>query len=208
MHKPTFHNAIGGEHQGGNFIVSKVSKINSRDLPGQLTVKYRNKDEVEEIKGSFTPSEVLESLNAIRAVDIPIEELNIVDEGPSHEEHEDQSPEMGDNDESSSVIESDSDSEDDEAALLQELEKVRQERAAEKAEKEALLAAEEDLKRREAVLTGNPLLLPQDKKAWYEDTVFRRQAQDNSSRRGPKKRFINDTVRSDFHRRFLAKYIQ
>lgn len=40
------------------------------------------------------------------------------------------------------------------------------------------------------------------KRSWHEDTVFKHQ-----SRSEPplKKRFINDTVRSDFHRRFLAR---
>ena len=43
------------------------------------------------------------------------------------------------------------------------------------------------------------------KRRWDDDVVFR-----NQTRTEPKKprRFVNDTVRSDFHRRFLAKYIQ
>ena len=39
---------------------------------------------------------------------------------------------------------------------------------------------------------------------WHEDTVFKNQAR---TARKEKKRFINDTVRSDFHRKFLNKYI-
>lgn len=68
----------------------------------------------------------------------------------------------------------------------------------------------------EEILTANPLL-NQDlaaealgssyslKKRWYEETVFK-----NQSRNAPKerKRFINDTVRSDFHRKFLNRFIQ
>ena len=40
---------------------------------------------------------------------------------------------------------------------------------------------------------------------WDDDVVFKNQS------REPKKearRFINDTVRNDFHRRFLSKYIK
>ena len=40
---------------------------------------------------------------------------------------------------------------------------------------------------------------------WDDDVVFKNQS------REPKKeerRFINDTVRNDFHRKFLSKYIQ
>lgn len=41
--------------------------------------------------------------------------------------------------------------------------------------------------------------------SWDDDVVFR-----NQSRGEPKaaKRFINDTIRSDFHRKFLNKYIK
>ncbi|EER05302.1 conserved hypothetical protein, partial [Perkinsus marinus ATCC 50983] len=42
------------------------------------------------------------------------------------------------------------------------------------------------------------------KRRWDDDTVFK-----NQSRNQPKgkKRFINDAVRSDFHRKFLDRYI-
>ena len=40
---------------------------------------------------------------------------------------------------------------------------------------------------------------------WYDDVVFKNQAKDEPQR---KKRFINDTIRNDFHRKFLSKYIQ
>jgi len=41
-------------------------------------------------------------------------------------------------------------------------------------------------------------------KRWYEETVFKNQTKMEPK---AKKRFINDTVRSDFHRKFLTKYI-
>lgn len=39
---------------------------------------------------------------------------------------------------------------------------------------------------------------------WYEDTVFKNQTKSEPK---DKKRFINDTVRSSFHKKFLNKYI-
>ena len=67
------------------------------------------------------------------------------------------------------------------------------------------------------MLTSNPLLNQPGgggggggggdftlKKKWYEDTVFRHQARGEPER---KKRFINDTTRNDFHRKFLYKFI-
>ncbi len=61
----------------------------------------------------------------------------------------------------------------------------------------------------EAALTGNPLLTPsatsQVKRRWNDDVVFRNQSRGEPEK---KKRFINDTIRSDFHKKFLWKYIQ
>lgn len=103
-----------------------------------------------------------------------------------------------------------SDSDDDEAELKAELERIRAERAAE-AERRA---AEEEAKRQEAiraeVLGGNPLLPTGDvdfglKRRWDEDVVFKNQTRGEV--KAPR-RFINDTVRSDFHRKFLERYIR
>lgn len=64
---------------------------------------------------------------------------------------------------------------------------------------------------------GNPLLSASQssdqgsevefrvKRRWDEDVIFRNQARNE---RPVKPRFINDTIRNDFHRRFLAKYIR
>ena len=42
------------------------------------------------------------------------------------------------------------------------------------------------------------------KRRWDDDVVFKNQARDEPN---AKKRFINDTVRSDFHIKFLKRYI-
>ena len=116
--------------------------------------------------------------------------------------------------------EDDSD-EDDAEELLREYEKLKREREEEKRLKE--LAKIEEIKRRrqEEVLHGNPLLnaqldgsMTEDgsiatggyamKRKWYEETVFRHYARNEPT---DKKRFVNDTVRRDFHRRFLSRTI-
>ena len=94
---------------------------------------------------------------------------------------------------------------------MRELEKIKQEREEERQckEKEEQKAAEQQS--REEILKGNPLTQQQTasstkmKRRWNDDVVFK-----NQSRNEPvvKKRFINDTIRNDFHRRFLNKYIQ
>lgn len=101
---------------------------------------------------------------------------------------------------------------------MAELERIKSERAEEarlKAEAEASEAFE---RQKDELATGNPLLDLatggagataggdfRTKRRWDDDVVFRNQARDE-----PKvgKRFINDTIRSDFHKRFLNKYIK
>jgi protein CWC15 len=55
------------------------------------------------------------------------------------------------------------------------------------------------------LLKGNPLIDSSYSlsKRWYEDTVFRNQARKIEEKKG----FINDYVRSDFHRKFMHRYI-
>ena len=104
----------------------------------------------------------------------------------------------------------DSDSEDDEAALQAELAKIRAEREAKKQREAEAAAAAEESQLEEAALIGNPLLASGEasgklKRRWNDDVVFRNQAKGEPS---VKKRFINDTVRNDFHKRFLNKFIR
>jgi protein CWC15 len=106
----------------------------------------------------------------------------------------------------------DSDDEDEEAALQAELAKIRAERAAAKAREDAEAAEVEQAQMEEAALTGNPLLNSGSassgrlKRRWNDDVVFRNQARGEPDQN--KKRFINDTVRNDFHKRFLNKFIK
>lgn len=102
-------------------------------------------------------------------------------------------------------------SEDDTAELLRELEKIKQERAEEKAKQEQETTAESEKQRTEQMLQGNPLLSlnSQDfqvKRRWDEDVIFKNQASGLDDQ--PKKRFINDLLRSDFHRKFMNKYVR
>ncbi|KAJ3048462.1 hypothetical protein HK097_010510 [Rhizophlyctis rosea] len=116
-------------------------------------------------------------------------------------------------DEDDSDSDSDSDEEDDTAELLRELEKIKRERAEEKERLEAERQQEEERQREEEALTGNPLLQgqsgPKDfavKRRWDDDVIFKNQAKGVDE--NPKKRFINDMLRSDFHRKFMSKYVK
>lgn len=100
----------------------------------------------------------------------------------------------------------DEDEEDESAALMRELEKIKKERAAAKAKEEAERAAEEEEQREIDVARGNPLLNSKDftmKRRWDDDVVFKNQARGTEDR-NKKKEFINDMLRSDFHKKFMV----
>jgi protein CWC15 len=90
---------------------------------------------------------------------------------------------------------------------------ARAERDALKKTEEDRVAKEQQEQLEDAARLGNPLLALSTadvaagriKRKWNDDVVFRNQARGESA--GMKKRFINDTVRNDFHRRFLDKFI-
>jgi len=109
------------------------------------------------------------------------------------------------------------DDDDDTAALMAELQKIKKEKAVEEQEKEEERKQEEERIRMENILSGNPLLkdkyAPSSEKSdlrlkrrWDDDVVFK-----NCSRAEPDKKektFINDSLRSDFHRKFMDKYVK
>ncbi|AWP00224.1 Protein CWC15-like A isoform 2 [Scophthalmus maximus] len=116
--------------------------------------------------------------------------------------------------------EEDSD-DDDTAALLAELEKIKKERAEEQERKEREQKAEEERIRMENILSGNPLinLAGQQQQAtqtqntfrvkrrWDDDVVFKNCAKGVDEAR-KEKRFVNDTLRSEFHKKFMEKYVK
>ena len=111
---------------------------------------------------------------------------------------------------SSSSDDDDDDDDDDEELLQRELEKIKKEREDARLKKEA---EEEEIALREKgddVMAGNPLMDASKrssvmKRKWNDDVVFKNQARSEPE---VKKRFVNDTIRNDFHRRFLSKYMK
>jgi len=72
--------------------------------------------------------------------------------------------------------------------------------------------AEEEANMKEAeLMRGNPLININNpgsfsvKRRWDDDVVFKNQARGETK---TQKRFINDTIRSDFHRKFLQRYMK
>lgn len=105
--------------------------------------------------------------------------------------------------------EEESDDDDEEEQLMRELEKIKRERAEQKAKEEAEEAAEQQEKREETIALGNPLLNPKAfnvKRRWDDDVVFKNQAR-GTEQKGNKE-FVNDLLRSDFHKKFMSKYVR
>lgn len=100
----------------------------------------------------------------------------------------------------------DDDEEDETAVLMRELEKIKRERAEQRAKEEAEKASREEEQREHDIARGNPLLNPQDfnvKRRWDDDVVFKNQARGTEDKKP--KEFVNDLLRSDFHRRFMVR---
>ena len=190
-HRPTWHPVTGGKDQGGNRVLVQSKQFPSKDLPGHTTLKYRKigQGDAEEVKKIDFKEELLRRENDQKR--------------KNESENEDQS------DAESEVEDSEDDSDESdfsEDELKKELEKIK----AERAENERILREKEEkaeLKKEEAI-RGNPLLDISPgfslKRKWTEEVIFRNQSRDEPKE---KIRFVNDTVRSDFHRKILRKYI-
>jgi len=222
--RPTFDSARGGTGRGEKDLSAISKQYSSRDLPSHNKLKYRQtgQDTVNEIRsrdfrkdlderermasrerlmerekrGDRTAREITASVKKPRLDQIPTANLDADD--------------PLDDDDDDSDDESD---EDDTEALMAELNRIKKERAAEYSRKEAEKKVEEERIRMENILSGNPLLTTQArstdfkvKRRWDDDVVFKNCARGEPDRK--EKRFINDSLRSEFHKKFMEKYIK
>jgi len=133
------------------------------------------------------------------------------DDGEEDSDEEEDLDNIRDSDSDDSDDDDDSDSEDEEELLRREMEKIKAERAEKERIKEEQEAREREALATEAAMTGNPLLNDGGKKSgkmkrkWNDDVVFRNQARTDVK---TEKRFVNDTVRNDFHKRFINKFMK
>ena len=107
---------------------------------------------------------------------------------------------------------------------MREYEKLKAEREQERQKKDQEKLEELKKREQEEIMSSNPLLTScmqsavgksefgdtqqnqySLKRRWNEETVFKNQAKNIPQ---AKKRFINDTVRNDFHNKFMGKYMQ
>lgn len=140
-----------------------------------------------------------------------IEETRDIDADDS-----DSSSSEKDDDDDDDDSDSDSDSDDEEAELQRELERVKRERQEKREREEREKAAAEAEQREREIAKGNPLLNNNGggaktdftvKRRWDDDVVFKNQARGTEDK-NKSKEFVNDLLRSDFHKRFMSKYVR
>ncbi|XP_076897597.1 uncharacterized protein LOC143550938 [Bidens hawaiensis] len=223
--RPTWAPAKGGNEQGGTRIFGPSQKYSSRDIASHTTLKPRR--EGQDTQDELEKRDLKEELEERERRHFSSKGKGYNDdrdnrkggyhllEGSKREVEDRIFPRSADADDPDEDAKSDDDSdeddddEDDEEALMAELELIRNERAEEKRRQERE-EREQELQLKEAeTIRGNPLLNnPASfnvKRRWDDDVVFKNQARGEA--KAPK-RFINDTIRSDFHRKFLQKYMK
>ncbi|XP_065862731.1 uncharacterized protein [Euphorbia lathyris] len=223
--RPTWAPAKGGNEQGGTRIFGPSQKYSSRDLAAHTNLKPRKEgqDTQEELHKRNLREELEDrerrhfsskdksyddrdrrKSNQLLLEGTKRDEDRIV---PRSVDADDSDVELNNDDESDD--DDDDEDEDDTEALMAELERIKRERAEEKMRQDQERAAEELKVKEEQLLKGNPLLNNPTsfnvKRRWDDDVVFKNQARGET--KAPK-RFINDTIRNDFHRKFLQKYMK
>ncbi|XP_015517204.1 protein CWC15 homolog [Neodiprion pinetum] len=220
--RPTFEPARGGQGRGEKDLSAISKQYSSRDLPSHTKLKYREYgqgttdelrsrdfrkelDEREREKEKASNRRMIEPAN--RDGSAVAAKRQKIDQVPAASLDADDPLDEDDSD-------SDSD-EDDTVALLAELQRIKKERAADQAKKEIEKRQEEERIRMENILSGNPLLNysaqpgrtdMKVRRRWDDDVVFK-----NCARSEPEKKrdvFINDSLRSEFHRKFMEKYVK
>ncbi|GAA5803568.1 Pre-mRNA-splicing factor Cwf15/Cwc15 [Helicostylum pulchrum] len=225
--RPTFDPARGNDSKAPSFQYS------ARDIASHTKLKFRqpgqgttdeigNREELlaelkraeqeyyEEKDGGVSSSRLIkqdeEPNSEKQKLMQEAERLAKLDKEDSEQESDASSSDSDDSDD-------DSDDDDNAAELLATLQRIRQERAEEKERQEREAREEQQTEKEQEAMEGNPLLnIGQEKRdfsvkrRWDDDVIFKNQARGLDDK--PKKRFVNDMLRSDFHRKFLHKYIQ
>ncbi|KAI9139122.1 Pre-mRNA-splicing factor Cwf15/Cwc15 [Paraphysoderma sedebokerense] len=233
--RPTFQAAMGGYRASDSNFATQV--ISAKALPGHTKLKLRQpgqntEDDIAQRdfklelqkaeneyklrkrkgKGFEEPLKLLdeEDLEEVKLLKKP----KLIEEAEANLDADDSSSSESDESDSDDSSSDEDDDEDETALLLKELEKIKKERTEEKERIEREKAELEEEQKAKEIAQGNPLLNVNTsagvtdfsvKRRWDDDVVFKNQARLDEK---PQKRFVNDTLRSDFHRKFISKYIQ
>ncbi|XP_066915864.1 spliceosome-associated protein CWC15 homolog isoform X1 [Clytia hemisphaerica] len=227
--RPTFDTARGGQQRGEGNLASLTKQYSARDLPSHTKIKTRQigQDTAEEIRSRDFKHDLMErerssrekskkgSSNSSDYSSSSKRQRLDYDRHSSHHHSSaaiDADDPVDDEDEDDS--DDDSDDDDDTAELLAELQRIKRDRAEEMLKQEQEKRTEDERIRTENLISGNPLLNQNQQqegdfkvtRRWDDDVVFKNCAKDDDK---PKNSgFINDTIRSEFHKKFMDKYIK
>lgn len=229
--RPTFEPAKGGMGRGERDLSALSKQYSARDLPSHTRLKYRDhgQSSVEEVRSRDMRRELEDREKAARdkrTSSSSSSSSNARESGGSSSSSSSSSSKKprldqiapanldADDPQDDDEDASDSDDSDDEAVLFAELERIKRERAEEEAKKQQERQEQEERIRMENIISGNPLLnlavAPKAdmkvKKRWDDDVVFKNCAATEPDR--SEKAFINDSLRSEFHKRFMEKYVK
>ncbi|TGO25037.1 hypothetical protein BPAE_0089g00430 [Botrytis paeoniae] len=225
-HRPTFDPAVGKEAQRG-------PAYHQRLLPAHTQLKFRKPGqggdaaaEVRDLRAELLQAEAAHFAKKNGGSSAVIEDVQSSTntskrqlENGSVEDDEDLEAKRrrileetrdidADSDDAGESDSSDDDSDDDEdetAELQRELEKIKRERAEKREQEERERLAAEEAEREHDIALGNPLLNAKSdfnvKRRWDDDVIFKNQARGTEDK--GKKEFVNDLLRSDFHKKFM-----
>ncbi|EFP12768.1 hypothetical protein CRE_05065 [Caenorhabditis remanei] len=231
-HRPTFFPARGGTARGEGDLSKLSAQYSSKDMPSHTKMKYRQTGQgtEEDLRKKDLRRELEDKeRNAIREKRARESASSTSSSSHSKRQRMDQiaaeSAAAVDADEAVDELNSSDDDdsdEDDTAALMAELEKIKKERAEEKAARDEEIKEKEEKQRMANILAGNPLLNEGPsgssgastsagdftvKRRWDDDVVFKNCAKGVEERK-KNVTFINDAIRSEFHKKFMDKYIK
>jgi len=217
-HRPTWTPATAGDKRAESDLGKLSLQWSSRDAPSHTKLKVRSVIQTKskaDLKRNLEEKEATQARKALK--DAP-ENAGLDDEAIEKKRIKFNNLDKDDPVDSSSSEEEDDSDEDDTDELLAELAKIKQERAEEEARKQAEQQEQNERLRSEKILHANPLMDIAGKleggaggaddftikRRWDDDVVFKNCAKSEDHKE--EKRFVNDTLRSDFHRRFIERY--
>lgn len=209
-HRPTFDHAKGKDNKNLSSITHK------RGLPSHTRLKFRTKkrktvsefeeDEDETIlndgrKLDGVSGEHISGLvNELKSGTVEVATIGETNNDNSKSDETEKSGTKDDDNKEEDDEESSEDDSEDEEALLMEMEKIKKER-------EELKSKEEKAEIEKRAKNSNPLMLidteSSKKRSWRDRKTMSKKTVANSE-----SKFINDTVKSDFHKKFLDKYVR
>ena len=192
-HRPTFHPARGSQTGGHVLIPTAVKR--ARDLPSETGLL--NRDSIPDAATSRD-----EFKRKLDKVDMVVEIEKIAIQQDAFDEDAD---EVLVNDSLDDENSSDGGDDSDDEELIRELARIKQERAEEELKRQRRENERDQVVKEQEIAASNPLVgAGVLRRRWDDDTVFQAQ-----SRSMPKEKrgFVNDIVKSNFHRKFLNKYI-